>query len=162
RGRGGSVGSSTATTARTSTSRASASSSGCRSPGRRDFTPRPSTTCGSPWKPPRRPDGRTGPRSALAVDDESAGRIVGRDRDGHPVAEDDADPVPAGVAGQLRENLVAVLAADAEVSALAHLDDLALKLDQIVFAHRISTPRPVVAGMIQKVLGDTTAWPREA
>ena len=80
---------------------------------------------------------RLGPRStlALAVDDEAAGRIVGRDGDRDPVAEHHADAVAPGVAGQLGQYLVAVLALHPEVPALSDVDYLALQLNQVVLAH---------------------------
>src|SRR5688572_883624 len=80
-------------------------------------------------------------RLALAVDDEAAGGIVGRDRDGHAIAEHHADAVAAHLAGQLGEHFVPVLQLDAEVTALGDEDDFALEVYELFLTHR--TPGPV-------------------
>lgn len=64
----------------------------------------------------------------LAVDDEAARRIVGRDGNRHAIAEDDADTVATNLAGELRENLVAVVELDAKVAALRDQDDFAVEM----------------------------------
>jgi len=79
----------------------------------------------------------THPASALAVDDEAAGRIVGRDRDGDPVAEHHADPVAADLAGELGQDLVAVVELDPKVTALRDQDDFAVEMNELFFAHGI-------------------------
>ena len=73
----------------------------------------------------------------MPVDDEAAGRIVGRDRDGDAVAEHDADPVASDLARELGQDLVAVVELDPKVSAFRDQDDFAVEMYELFFAHRV-------------------------
>lgn len=72
---------------------------------------------------------------ALAVDDESARRIVRRNGNRHAIPEDHADPVATHLARELRENLVAIVELDAKVAALRNQDDFAVEMYQLFLAH---------------------------
>jgi hypothetical protein len=103
-------------------------------PSDRDVGPEGSRAFGAG----RRIDRRLTPRqrwrlsvgaSALAIDDEAAGRIVRRDRDGDPVTEHHADPVAADLARELGQHLVAVVELDPKVTAFRDQDDLAVEMN---------------------------------
>jgi NAD+ synthase (glutamine-hydrolysing) len=70
--------------------------------------------------------------SAAAEDDQAVGRIVGRDGDRHAITGNDADVVAAHAAADLGEELHAVVALHAVVSAGERLGDGPLDLDEIV------------------------------
>lgn len=67
--------------------------------------------------------------STLAIYDETPARIVGRDRHCDPVTEDDADAVPAYLAGQLGKHLVAAVGPNAEIATFGNQDDFSLEMD---------------------------------
>src|SRR5690606_25616122 len=81
-------------------------------------------------------------RLALAVDDEPAGRVVGRDCHGHAVAEHDANTMAPHLPGELRENLVAVVEPDAKVSSLRNQDDFAVEMYKLFLAHEFLWTSP--------------------
>ena len=62
----------------------------------------------------------------LAVDDETAGRIIRRDRNGHSIAKNNSDAKATSTTRKLSQDLVSVLALDAKVSALADVNHFAL------------------------------------
>src|SRR6516162_5640682 len=72
---------------------------------------------------------------ALTIDDEAARRVVRRDRDSHAVTEDDADAMAAHLAGELGEDLVAVVELDAKVAAFRDQHDLAIEMNQLFLGH---------------------------
>src|SRR5262249_4796673 len=99
---------------------------------RRTLRSRPGSRRRRRSPPRRRP--RTGP-SAAAEDDQAVGRVVGRDRDCHPIAGDEGDVVAAQAPADLGEELHPVVALDPVVSARERLGDGALDLDEIVPRH---------------------------
>lgn len=66
---------------------------------------------------------------ASAVDDTTAERIVGGDRDGHFVPEHDLDAEPSHLPREVREHDVIFIYLDAEEPAREDLDDFALKFN---------------------------------
>ena len=78
----------------------------------------------------------------MTIDDEAAGRIVGRDRDGDAIAEHDADPVASDLARELGQDLVAVVELDPKVPAFRDQDDFAVEMNKLFFAQRILSAAP--------------------
>src|SRR5690606_16545564 len=78
--------------------------------------------------------------SPLAVRDAPARQVIGRQFHRHPVAGQDADEVHAHLARNMAEHLVAVVQLHPEHGVGQRLDDSALHLDHIVFAHGLSPP----------------------
>jgi hypothetical protein len=72
------------------------------------------------------PDGEV---LSFAVDDEAASWIVGRNRHGHAVTQDDADSVAARTTGEFCETLMAIFALHAEISAFANVNHFTLELN---------------------------------
>src|SRR5262249_61772047 len=88
---------------------------------------------GAPRRPAPGPGGPATPaRSAAAEDDQPVRGIVGGDRDGPPIAGDDADVVAAHAAADLGEELHAVVALHAVVPAGERLDDGTFYLNEII------------------------------
>src|SRR6185503_7997361 len=75
-----------------------------------------------------------------AINDDTARRIIGRQRDGHLVAENHANPVLAQLAAEMSQNLMAVFQLDAKISGGQHLDHAALELYVLLTTHRRREP----------------------
>src|SRR5690606_13691296 len=73
--------------------------------------------------------------SARTIGDAPAGRVVRRDRYGHAVAQDHADPVAPHLASKFGDDVVAFAHVDLEGSACEDLDDFALEFNRVVAAH---------------------------
>src|SRR4051794_21721702 len=67
--------------------------------------------------------------SAMTVDDPRAVEVIGRDLHAHPVTRQDADPEAAHLAGDVAEDLVAVVELHPEHGVRQGLGDLALEFD---------------------------------
>ncbi len=83
-------------------------------------------------------------RLALAIDDEATRRIVGGNRDGNAISEDDADAMAPDLTRELREYLVAVVELDPKVTAFRDQDDLAVEMNQLFLAH-VTSLGPLVS-----------------
>jgi len=84
-----------------------------------------------------------------AVDDDAAGRIVGRERHRDLVAEHDADAVLAQFAAQVCEHLVAILKLDTKVTGGQNFDHAALKL-YVLFSSHAGSQRLLVRPTLVK------------
>src|SRR5919205_3296989 len=74
----------------------------------------------------------------VPVGDAAAIEVVGRELDLDPIARQDADVVPAHLAGDVAENLVAVVERHPEHRVGQGLRDLALHLDLVFLAQATS------------------------
>src|SRR5688500_15791525 len=74
-------------------------------------------------------------RSALAIRDATARRVVRRDLDGDLVAEHDADPMTSHLARQLRDHLVPLAHVHLERASAENFSNRAFELDRVVTAH---------------------------
>jgi hypothetical protein len=63
------------------------------------------------------------------IGDATSIEVVGRELDSHPIAEEDADAIPAHFPGRIAEGFVAVVEEDAEHPVPQSLHDLTLHLD---------------------------------
>jgi hypothetical protein len=84
----------------------------------------------------RRP--RLTPELFRAVGDETATRIVRRNRDRHLIAEHHPDAISAHAPGQMRQHRMSALDIDAEIPADENFHDFAFHFDQIVSCHTFS------------------------
>src|SRR4029077_3537439 len=75
-----------------------------------------------------------------AINDDAASRIIGRQGDGHLVAENHANAMLAQLSAEMGEHLMAVLELDAEISRGEHFDHAPLKLYVLFSTHRRREP----------------------
>ncbi len=77
-----------------------------------------------------------------AVDDPTAGKIVGRHLHANMVAQQDADVILAHPAGQVRQNVHPIFKLDSELSARQRLDHYTVHFDLIFLFCHGSLPDP--------------------
>lgn len=68
-------------------------------------------------------------RLTLTINDKAAGRIVRRNGHGHAVSQHDADSMPAHLACELGQDLVAIVQFDPKVSAFRDQNDFAIEMN---------------------------------
>ena len=84
----------------------------------------------------RATDAATAAAAALAaINDDTAGRIIRRQGDGHLVAENHANAVLPKLAAEVSEHLMAVLELDAEITRRQDLDHAALEFNVLFATH---------------------------
>src|SRR6185436_6165721 len=76
-----------------------------------------------------------GAERLAAINDDAAGRIIGREGDRHLVAENHANAVLAQLPPEVGEDLMAILELDPEISGGEHLDDAPLELYMLFSTH---------------------------
>ena len=78
----------------------------------------------------------------MPVDDAHLVKVAGRHFDVPPVAKGDADEIFAHLAGDVRENRVAIRQLDSKLRSGRHLPDMAGQFNRLFFGHGAA----VVAG----------------